>query len=76
MNSNIYIGTFEEFFEQLTDEECQSGYFQQDGAQHTPQENFTAVVESVFANRVISSGLWPLRSPDLTPADFFPMVLS
>ncbi|KAG2456589.1 TM39A protein, partial [Polypterus senegalus] len=30
-----------------------------------------AETESFFCNRVISKGLWPPRSPDLTPPDFF-----
>jgi hypothetical protein len=30
-----------------------------------------AYLESVFAGRLISKGLWPPRSPDLSPPDFF-----
>ena len=28
-------------------------------------------IESFFQDRIISKKLWPPRSPDLTPADFF-----
>ena len=28
-------------------------------------------IESFFKERIISKNLWPPRSPDLTPADFF-----
>jgi len=28
-------------------------------------------IESFFKDRIISKNLWPPRSPDLTPADFF-----
>ena len=28
-------------------------------------------IESFFQDRTISKDLWPPRSPDLTPADFF-----
>jgi len=28
-------------------------------------------IESIFKDRIISKNLWPPRSPDLTPADFF-----
>jgi len=28
-------------------------------------------IESFFQDRIISKNLWPPRSPDLTPADFF-----
>ena len=30
-----------------------------------------AAVGEVFGDRVISRGLWPPRSPDLTPPDFY-----
>ena len=30
-----------------------------------------AAVGEVFGDRVISHGLWPPRSPDLTPPDFY-----
>ena len=47
------------------------GWFQQDGATaHTARVSMAAVGE-VFGDRVISCGLWPPRSPDLTPPDFF-----
>ena len=28
-------------------------------------------IESIFKGRIITKNLWPPRSPDLTPADFF-----
>ena len=30
-----------------------------------------AKIQSYFSDRVISKGLWPPRSPDLTPPDYF-----
>jgi len=30
-----------------------------------------AEIQSFFGDRVISKGLWPPRSPDLTPPDYF-----
>ena len=30
-----------------------------------------AEIQSSFGDRVISKGIWPPRSPDLTPPDFF-----
>ena len=30
-----------------------------------------AALSEVFGDRVISRGLWPPRSPDLTPPDFY-----
>ena len=52
-------------------QEKQQGWFQQDGATaHTARVSMAAVSE-VFGDRVISRGLWPPRSPDLTPPDFY-----
>ena len=59
------------FFDQLTEQEKQQGWFQQDGATaHTARVSMAAVSE-VFGDRVISRSLWPPRSPDLTPPDFY-----
>ena len=30
-----------------------------------------AEIQSLFGDRVIPKGLWPPRSPDLTPSDYF-----
>ena len=56
---------------QLDDEELSIGYFQQDGAtSHTSQASM-AEIQSFSGDRVISNGLWPPSSPDLTPPDYF-----
>jgi hypothetical protein len=53
------------------DQELTLGYHQQDGAtSHTSGMSIAEVV-SFFPDRVISRGLGPPRSPDLTPPDFF-----
>ena len=58
------------FFEELTDIDCRNGYFQQDSATaHTAQDSLKLISE-IFEDRVISAGLWPSRSPDLTACDF------
>jgi len=47
------------------------GYFQQDGAtSHTSHASMTEI-QSFFGDRLISKGLWPHRSLDLTPPDYF-----
>jgi len=47
------------------------GYYQQDGATcHTSNASMREI-ESFYKDRIISKNLWPPRSPDLTPADFF-----
>ncbi len=62
---------FNEFVDQLDDDELRNGYFQQDGATcHTSNESMTEI-ESFFDDRIISKALWPPRSPDLSPPDFF-----
>lgn len=61
----------ETIINQMHDDELQRGYFQQDGATaHTTRGNLTYLAE-FFEDRVISRDLWPPRSPDLTPPDFF-----
>jgi hypothetical protein len=55
------------FLNQLTDQERQTGYFQQDSARaHTVRATMRYLHQN-FDDRVISEGVWPSRSPDLTP---------
>jgi hypothetical protein len=55
----------------LDDEELSVGYLQQDGATSHTSHASMAEIQSFFGDRVISKGLWPPRSPDLTPPDYF-----
>jgi hypothetical protein len=71
LNTARYLQIFNEFVNQIDDYEVQNGYFQQDGATyHTSHESMTEI-RSFFGDRIISKDLWPPRSPDLTPPDFF-----
>ena len=72
INSQRYISDIlQPFFQHLTAYEKQNGWFQQDGATaHTARASMQALQE-VFDDRIISRGLWPPRSPDLTPPDFY-----
>ena len=64
-------GVHNEFVDQLDDDELQNGYFRQDGVTcHTSNESKTEI-ETFFDDRIISKALWPPRSPDLSPPDFF-----
>ena len=64
-------GVHNEFVDQLDNDELRNGYFQQDGATcHSSNESMTEI-ESFFDDRIISKALWPPRSPDLSPPDFF-----
>ena len=62
---------FNTFVNQPDDEELSIGYFQQDGATSHNSLASMAEIQSFFGDRVISKGLWPSRSPDLTPPDYF-----
>ena len=62
------------YVNQLTDDELITGYYQQDGATwHTSNASMREIEKFFFQDRIISKkkNLWPPRSPDLTPADFF-----
>ena len=66
-------GVHNEFVDQFGDDELRNGYFQHDGATcRTSSESMTKI-ESFFDDRIISKALWPPRSPDLSPPDFFPV---
>ena len=66
-----YMEIFNTFVNQLDDEELSVGYFQQDGATSHTSHASMAEIQTFFGDRVISKGLWPPRSPDLTPPDYF-----
>jgi hypothetical protein len=70
VNTQVYVNIFDTFVSQL-DDELQHGFFQQDGATCHTSNDSIAEIESFFEDRIISEGLWPPRSPDLTPPDFF-----
>jgi len=66
-----YTEIFNTLVNQLYDEEFSIRYFQQDGATSHTSHVSTAEIHSFFGDRVISKGLWPPRSPDLTPPAYF-----
>ena len=72
VNSDRYINDIlNPFFDQLNAEERQYGYFQQDNATaHTANASMVAIQE-VFEDRIVSRGLWPPRSPDLSICDYY-----
>jgi hypothetical protein len=47
------------------------GYFMQDGATAHTDIYSINVLNKVFEDRLISCRLWPERSPDLNPWDFY-----
>jgi len=66
-----YMEIFSTFVNQFDDEELSIRYFQQDGATSHTSHATMAKIQSFFGDRVILKGLWPPRSPDLTPPDYF-----
>jgi len=73
LNTARYLEIFNEFVDQLDDDELRNGYFQQDGATcHTSNESMSEI-ESFFDDWIILKALWPPRSPDLSLPDFFPV---
>ncbi len=70
ITGEVYLNIIEQFVALLeeTDLCC---WFQQDNAQSHVARDTMAVLKSFFNDRLISSGLWPPRSPDLSPLDYF-----
>ncbi|XP_069695687.1 uncharacterized protein [Periplaneta americana] len=58
------------FFPQLTEEERRYGVFQENRARAHPAATSLRAIVDIFDERLISE-LWPVRSPDLTPCDFY-----
>lgn len=72
INSERYCNQIiQPFLSQLSRHELRSGWFQQDNATSHTARTTLQCLQNSFDNRIISRGLWPARSPDLTPADFF-----
>ncbi|GFG40733.1 hypothetical protein Cfor_01122, partial [Coptotermes formosanus] len=59
------------FLAELTEGEKLYCYFQQDSATDPTAHVSLEALRKVFDGLVISRGLWPPRSPDLTPCDFY-----
>jgi hypothetical protein len=58
-------------FISLLKEEEYFCWLQQDGATSHTANSTTEMLKQFFDDRIISKNLWPLRSPDLTPPDYF-----
>jgi hypothetical protein len=59
------------FIAQMKEDEIDKAYFQKDGATAYTAHMSMALFDDVFADRNISTTIWPPRSPDLSPPDFF-----
>ena len=59
------------FIAQLKEDEIDKAYFQQDGATAHTTHMSMSLLDDVFADRIIPKTIWPQRSPDLSPSNFF-----
>ena len=67
VNSQVYVT---ELCNQLTEEEREYAFFQQDGATvHTSRFSMSYVHEAFGEEHTVPTGLWP-RLPDLSTCDF------
>ena len=72
VNTNVHLQVYSDFSAQLTPKEKRYAYFQQDGNTcHTSDLSLTTIHTVFTAERTIGKGLWPPRSPDLSPCDYF-----
>lgn len=71
INSERYCLIINNFVNNLTAEERGQCWLQQDNATSHTSRISMAHIRQTFDNRVISKDLWPPRSPDLTPLDYF-----
>jgi hypothetical protein len=58
-------------FISLLNEEERFCWLQQDGATSHTANSTMEMLKQFFDDRIISKNLWPPRSPDLTPPDYF-----
>lgn len=71
VTAEVYVQMVEQFIATLSQDELDRAWFQQDGAPAHTARTTLFFLNRTFPGRVISKGLWPPRSPDLTPLDFF-----
>jgi hypothetical protein len=72
INTDVYLRIYEEFAAHSTPEEILYAYFQHDGATcHTSDRSLARIHSDFTELRAISKGLWPPRSTDPLPCDFY-----
>ncbi len=70
VTAEVYRGIFMQFISLLWPDEHDCIFQQDRVTAHTAQETI-AFLKDFFGDRLISHSLWPPRSPDLSPPDFF-----
>jgi inhibitor of nuclear factor kappa-B kinase subunit alpha len=72
INSQRYIlSILRPFFELRNEHDRRFAFFQQDSATPHTARDSVEELRQVFGDRIVSRGLWPARSPDLNPCDFY-----
>lgn len=71
VSAEVYTQMLEQFVATLSQDELDRAWFQQDGAPAHTARTTLLYLERTFSGKVISKGVWPPRSPDLTPLDFY-----
>ena len=72
VDSNVYCSEIIfPFIAQLNENEINRCFFQQDSATAHTSNHTVKFLNELFGERIISKGLWPPRSPDLSPPDYF-----
>jgi hypothetical protein len=71
LNSKRLCSALHDFIGLLEEEETTYSWFQKDDATARRASNSMKLLNEIFRERVISRNLWPPRSPDLTPPDFY-----
>lgn len=71
INSERYCSILYEFIQLLEEDEIMYSWFQQDGATAHTAANSMQLLDEFFGERIISKNVWPPRSPDLSPLDFY-----
>jgi len=69
INAEAYKELIQQFIALLQVDECNC-WFQQDSATAHTAASTMVILHEFFGENVISKGLWPPRSPDLTSPDF------
>jgi hypothetical protein len=71
VTSEVYCNFIHELIESFTEEEILFAWLQQDNAPAHTSRFTLRQLDMYFGDRIIGKGLWPPRSPDLSPPDFF-----
>jgi hypothetical protein len=69
INAEAYQNLIQQFIALLKVDE-RSCWFQQDSATAHTAASTMEILHEIFGEKLISKGLWPPRSPDLTSQDF------